>query len=286
MSADSLTPFAFEAMPVRGALVRLRGAWERLQGTLADSEILTDTLGQAAAATSLIAQSLKFDGAVTLQIQGAKNMQMLVMQCTHELDLRGVAMLSDDADPKTFAELTEGAHCAITVDAGERPYQGIVAIQETSLAASFEHYFARSVQVPSHLSLLATADTAAGLLLQQMPGEAIDADDWNRLGFLVATLSARDFEDGDNIALLQKLFGEDDLRVFGERSPRFHCHCSGRKVEDVLRMLGEKESREILAEQGSIDVLCEYCGRERKYDTVDVERVFQPNAVSGPESVQ
>ena len=95
---------------------------------------------------------------------------------------------------RSFAELTAKAHCAVTVDAGDRPYQGIVEIDDTSLAAGLEHYFARSVPVPSHVALLANEEFAAGVLLQQVPGQAIEQDYWKRLLYLIETLSPKDFE--------------------------------------------------------------------------------------------
>ena len=122
--------------------------------------LVTETLGHAAAATGLIAQSLKFDGAVTLQILGGSALQMLVMQVTSDLDVRGMAAVGEGAAPQDFAGLTRDSQCAVTVDSGGRPYQGIVEITGASLAASLEHYFDRSMQVPSHIALVADADVA------------------------------------------------------------------------------------------------------------------------------
>jgi molecular chaperone Hsp33 len=286
MSADSVTPFGFEALPVRGALIQLSRAWRRMLRDHDYDALVTETLGHAAAATGLIARSLKFDGTITLQIQSAGALQMLVMQCTSELDMRGMASIATERAAQSFAELTSGAHCAVTVDAGERPYQGIVEIDATSLAASLEHYFARSVQVPSHVMLLANEELAAGILLQQVPGQSIGEDDWKRLHFLIETLSPRDFEGEAGLGLIGKLFAEDDVRVYKPRAVNFRCRCSARKTEDVLKMLGEDEARAALAEQGSIEVICEYCGHRRHFDAVDVERLFSDNVVSGTSSVQ
>jgi len=248
--------------------------------------LTTETLGHAAAATGLIAQSLKFDGAVTLQIQSSGVLRMLVMQCTSELDLRGMVSAEPGKVAADFAGLIEEGHCAVTVDVGERPYQGIVEIDDTSLAASLEHYFARSVQIPCHVVLVANEDVAGGVLLQQIPGQAIDEDDWNRLHFLAETLGFEDFESAAGIKLIGKLFAEDDVRVYKRRAVNFRCRCSQQKTEDVLKMLGEDEARETLAEQGGIEVICEYCGRKRRFDAVDVERLFIENVVLGPDSVQ
>jgi molecular chaperone Hsp33 len=286
MSADSVTPFGFEALPVRGALIHLSNTWRRMLRDHDYDALVTETLGHAAAATGLIAQSLKFDGAITLQIQSSGTLQMLVMQCTSDLDMRGMASVEEGAAAQSFAELTAKAHCAVTVDAGDRPFQGIVEIDDTSLAASLEHYFARSVQVPSHVALLANEEFAAGVLLQQVPGQAIDEDDWNRLHYLIETLSPKDFEGETGLQLIGKLFAEDDVRVYEPRRMNFRCRCSVRKTEEVLRMLGEHEARTALEEQGSIEVICEYCGQRRHFDAVDVERLFADNVMSGPDSVQ
>ena len=280
MSADSVIPFAFETLPVRGALIHLGRSWRRMQRDHDYSPLLAETLGHAAAATGLIAQSLKFDGAITLQIQGSGALQMLVMQCTSVHEMRGMAVMRDDATAQQFADLANGARCAITVDSGERPYQGIVAMDGESLSASLEQYFQRSVQVPSHIALVANAEVAGGILLQLMPGQSIDPDDWNRLQFLVATLSAADLDGVAGLELLGKLFAEDDVRAYEARPVRFRCRCSAGKAEDVLKMIGEKEARLALEEQGNIEIVCEYCGRRRHFDAVDVERVFTEKTVT------
>lgn len=286
MSADSITPFAFESMAVRGALIHLSRAWRRMQRDHDYDALVAETLGQSAAATGLIAQSLKFDGEITLQLQGSENLQMLVMQCTDDLDLRGMAVVAESHSANNFLELAGDARCAITVDSGDRPYQGIVAIDGDSLSSSLEHYFDRSVQVPSHVALIANEQVAGGLLLQQMPGQRVEEDDWNRLQYLAKTLSIADFDGEAGLNLLRKLFVEDDVRVHAARPVAFRCRCSKQKVEDVLKMLGEKESRAALDEQGEIEVTCEYCGRRRQFDKVDVSRLFAENTVAGPDSVQ
>ena len=285
MSADSVTPFGFESLPVRGALIHLSRSWRRMLRDHDYDALITETLGHAAAATGLIAQSLKFDGAVTLQILGGKGLRMLVMQVTSDLEMRGMAAAVEDTVAQSFAELTRSAQCAVTVDSGKQPYQGIVAIEPTSLAASLEHYFERSVQVPSHLALVANDEVAGGVLLQQIPGETIAEDDWNRLRFLVDTLALKDFADDAGMQLVGKLFAEDDVRVYESRPVDFRCRCSAAKTEDVLKMLGEAEAREALAEQGGIEVVCEYCGRRRHFDAVDVERLFTDNVVPAPDSL-
>ena len=248
--------------------------------------LITETLGHAAAATALIAHSLKFDGAITTQIQGSTALRMLVVQCTSDLELRGMAATKSGVSAKNFVELTANAHCSITIDEGDQPYQGIVTTDGESLSSSLEHYFERSVQIPSHVALVANENVAGGLLLQQVPGQTISDDDWNRLGFLAKTLATKDFDGTAGIELIGKLFAEDDVRVHESKDVRFRCRCTDQKVEDVLKMIGEKESRLVLKERGVIEVVCEYCGERRAFDNVDVSKIFSDNVVSGPESIQ
>ena len=80
-------------------------------------------------------------------------------------------------------------------------------------------------------------------------------------------------------------FAEDDVRVFKSREARFRSRCTQQKVEEVLRLLGEAETRAACEEQGKVDVICKYCGRLRTFVAVDVTRVFASQAVSGTDSV-
>jgi molecular chaperone Hsp33 len=274
---DVVMPFVFEALPIRGAIIQLHKSWHRmLLGHDYDQPVL-ETLGHSAAASALIAQSLKFDGSITLQISGNGPLAMLVMQCTSNLELRGMASAERLGEDIAFTQLVQKARCAITVDAGvmDQPYQGIVEVSGDSLADSIEDYYERSAQIPTHLQLVSDRNCCGGILLQQMPGEKSPvADDWRRLGLLAATLRIRDVADGLTPALLSRLFAEDDLRVFRPREAQFRCRCSRRRTEDVLKLLGEQDTRELLAEQGRIDVTCEYCGRTRTFDSIDVSQIF------------
>jgi molecular chaperone Hsp33 len=289
MSAkDTIIPFVFESLPVRGALVQLERAWQRMQLGHDYADPVAEVLGHSAAATALIAQSLKFDGTITFQISSDGPLTMLVMQSTDTFDLRGMASVQDIAGDTSFAELVAGARCAVTVDSGamERPYQGIVEISPESLATSLENYFVQSVQIPSHVQLAQDRGLCGGILLQQMPEESPTLeDDWRRLGFLAKTLRAEDLADGASHELLHKIFAEDDVRAFRPREARFRCRCTQQKVEEVLRLLGEEETRAACEEHGKVDVTCEYCGRLRTFDAVDVTRVFTEQALSGSDSV-
>lgn len=278
---DIVIPFDFESLPIRGAIIQLQNSWHRmLLGHNYDRPVL-ETLGHSAAASALIAHSLKFDGSITLQISGDGPLAMLVVQCTSNLELRGMASAAELDDDVAFADLVQKARCAITVDSGtmERAYQGIVEVSGRSLADSIEAYYARSAQIPSHLQLVCDPSCCGGILLQQMPGAPHPmTDDWRRVGLLASTLRLSDVERGVGPALLGRLFAEDDLRVFRPRDAVFRCRCSDQRAENVLRLLGQVETLAVLAEQGQVDVTCEYCGQTRTFDEIDIRRLFAERA--------
>jgi len=48
------------------------------------------------------------------------------------------------------------------------------------------------------------------------------------------------------------------------------------RVAAMLRGLGKEEADSIVAEQGRIEVGCDFCGKQERFDAVDVGRIFTP----------
>lgn len=88
---DTLHRFGFERTPVRGEWVHLDAAWQALLERHPYPPAVRDLLGEAYAAVALIAATLKFDGALILQIIGSGPLHMLVVQATGSRALRGLA---------------------------------------------------------------------------------------------------------------------------------------------------------------------------------------------------
>ena len=88
---DCLHRFVFEHLPIRGHLVHLDAAWQALLEHRQYPEAIRDTLGESVAASVLLAATLKFEGHLSLQLQGAGPMHLLLAQCTSNLGVRGLA---------------------------------------------------------------------------------------------------------------------------------------------------------------------------------------------------
>jgi molecular chaperone Hsp33 len=64
------------------------------------------------------------------------------------------------------------------------------------------------------------------------------------------------------------------VRVFDPRVVSFRCSCSRERVVNMLRMLGHEEVKSIISERRSIEVNCEFCNRQYRFDAVDAEQIF------------
>ncbi len=285
---DLLHRFLFERLPVRGHLVRLDASWRAAIEHHAYPEVVSAALGEAMAASALMAGALKFEGRLSLQFEGPGPVRLILAQCTHRQAIRGVARHDDlSADAPLEGGLFGDGQLAVTIEqaeGGER-YQGVVPLVTARLADCLEQYFERSEQLPSRLMLAATPDRAAGLLLQRVAmGEAgtaerADADDaWRRLGLLAATVSPKELFDLPSRELLRRLFPEDDIRLFEGAPVFFQCTCSRERVAGILQALGGAEVHALLAERGDVEVRCEFCNRAWRFDAVDVAALFSPGA--------
>jgi len=293
-----LRRFLLEGQPLRGQWVRLGPAWQELRARRSYPPPAEALLGEAAAAVVLLAATLKFQGTLTLQLAGAGRVRLLVAQCTDDFRLRAVVHhdLAADEAPG-FAALVGAGRLVVTVqsDTTTARYQGIVPLEGASLAECLEHYFASSEQLPTRLMLAADRERAGGLLLQKLPGDGTGGElaaarlqeAWEDLQAGLVTLSPAVLLESEPEASVRRVFGTHDARLFGPTRVAFACRCSPQRVADLLRALGPAEARATLTEQGAIGVSCEFCGREYRYDAVDVEQLFAPEATlqRGPGTV-
>ncbi|HZY16687.1 MAG TPA: Hsp33 family molecular chaperone HslO [Ramlibacter sp.] len=301
--------FLFDGLPVRGSIVRLTDAWtEILQRRQADAAStawpwpVTQMLGEMAAAGVLMQSSIKFNGALVMQIFGEGPVKVAVAEVQQDLSLRVTA--------KVVGEVEAGAHlqqlvnvngrgrCAITLDPrdrlpGQQAYQGVVPLNATpgagapNLAEVLEHYMRQSEQLDTRLVLAADDAIAAGLLIQRLPvegkgniagGRGMDAaeqlEHFQRIATLAGSLTAGELLQLDVETVLRRLFWQEKILRFEPQTPRFACTCSRERVAGMIRGLGQEEADGIIAERGEIDVTCDFCGQHYRFDPVDTAQLF------------
>ncbi len=303
---DELHKFIFEGLPVRGMLVRLGPSWReslrRREGRGAYPAPVRALLGEMAAAATLMQANIKFDGALILQVFGDGPVKLAVAQVQPDLSFRATATvlgeLPGDARLAALLNVHGKGRCTITLDpqdksSGAQPYQGIVGLRGDAgeplqtLAEVLEHYMLQSEQLDTRLMLAATDEGAAGLLIQRLPVEGegnlerqrredeIGLNEaFNRIAHLTATLTRDELLTLDADTLLRHLYWEEDLRRFEPLAPRFACTCSRERVRRMLHGLGAPEVEGIVAERGEVEIGCEFCGLQYRFDAVDVGELF------------
>lgn len=280
---DSLQRFLFEHAPVRGEFVHLDATWQAVLDRHDYPAPLRRILGELMAAAGLLAATLKFDGAMVLQLHGSGPVKLMVVECTSEHTLRATAKWDGELAGDDLPSLLGTGRFVITLVGEDRgqTYQGVVDLAGRSVAACLEHYMTSSEQLETRLWLATDDARAAGMLLQRLPGETEhDEDAWRRVGHLADTLKPAELLGLDARTILHRLYHEDDVRLFESRPVSFRCSCSTERVVSMLRMLGPDEVRAVVAEQGRVEVTCEFCNKRYRLDPVDAEQVFAADSMS------
>jgi molecular chaperone Hsp33 len=319
---SELVKFLFEGLPVRGVLVRLTDSWQELlrrrAAVGAYPPEVNVLLGEMLAAGVLMQANIKFNGALVLQVHGDGPVKLAVAEVQPDLDFRGTAKVVGTVPEGAQLEALVNVHghgrCAITLDPkdrlpGQQPYQGVVSLHGDlreplqQVSQVLEHYMLQSEQLDTRLVLAADDKVAAGLLIQRLPvqGEGNLAggtgssgrrneDDiglsegFNRIALLAATLTREELLALQPDRILHRLFWEETVRRFEPQVPRFACSCSRERVQSMLRGLGRAESDSLIEERGLVEVACEFCGVQYRFDAVDVGELFTPPGRQAPGS--
>lgn len=298
---DTLQKFIFDNAAVKGEFVEISATWQEVQARHNYPAPVKTVLGEMLAAAALLSANLKFNGAIIMQIHGDGPVRLLVVECDSDLRLRATAKLAENAVVADDASLTDllnvngKGRFVITLDPlekmpGQQPYQGIVPLDGDDMATVIENYMLRSEQLDTRLWLAADATVSRGLLLQKLPrhsgkddqvaqaSEADELETWNRAVMLASTLKQEELLSTDIQTLMNRLFWEETIRVFEPAHPQFHCSCTREKVGNMLKMLGQAEVDDALAELGHLGINCDFCGKHYEFDKVDCAQLFVSDA--------
>lgn len=285
--SDQLQRFLIEHTCVRGQWVHLDATWRAVLERHDYPPALQQVLGELMAAASLLSSTLKFSGAMVLQIQGSGPVRLVVVECTSGQTMRATAKWEGDLNG-SFRELVGDGRFAITIaqEDARQNYQGIVELKGDTVAQVLEHYMGTSEQLETRLWLASDARRSAGLMLQRLPAAEgqgdEDPDAWNRACRLAETVTSDELLQLDSTRLLHRLYHQETVRVFEPGVMSFRCSCSRERVVNMLRMLGPDEVHSILKERPQIEVHCEFCNRRYTFDAVDAEQLFAAQHVSAP----
>ena len=267
-------------------------------------------LGEMTAAAVLMQSNIKFNGSLIVQVFGDGPVKLAVVEVQSDFALRATATVNGEVKPDaTLSQLVNVGNegrCAITLDPkdrqpGQQPYQGVVPLfgdaheKLEKFSDVLQHYMLQSEQLDTTLVLAADDKVAAGLLIQRLPmagsgnlaGTASQADEdqiglnehYNRIAMLAASLKREELLTLNVDTILHRLFWEEQLLRFeplqGESGPHFACSCSRERVARMMLGLGQAEADSILKEREVIEVGCDFCGLQYRFDAVDTAQIFK-----------
>lgn len=281
-SHDILQRFTFDNTHVRGELVGLKQTLTDIFQRQSYPEPVNNLLGELLAAAALLSATVKIEGLLSLQIQTDGPVRLLLAESTHDGKLKGIARLDEDKDLSESHLLGEKGQLIITIEPNQgRRYQGIVALEEGSIAKSLEGYFRQSEQIDTQLWINCEDGVAAGFLLQELPelGEVqeaieVDEDGWNRLNQLANTLRTDELLHLNNEDILHRLYHEEQTRVYDGQQLQFSCSCSKERLSVALTQIGYAECQDIIDEQQKIRADCQFCGQHYSFTQSDVNGLF------------
>jgi molecular chaperone Hsp33 len=276
---NEVQTFMLEDSGIRGALVRLEETWQQVVAAHDYPPDVRALLGEGVVSTLLLATGLKATPSVSLQLQGEGPLKLLLVQCADGQRVRGMASFkTGSADAPLLGE----GKLVVNLDTGMPNgfFQGIVPLTSSKLEECLESYFAQSEQLETRLVLRSDAQRVAGLLLQVLPGhgEQRAAGAFEAAAACAATVSADELTKLAAEDLLPKLFAGQSIRLFAARPVAHDCRCTPERLAGVVRMLGAEEVKTLLAEQGHVELKCEFCNRAFRYDDAQVGAIMRGTA--------
>lgn len=276
--------FFFPDTDIRGEFLRLESALTPVLSARDYPLEIQDVLAEALVAAALMTGTLKFDGRLSLQAKGTGELTLMLAEATHDNKLRGLAQwqqpVAQGSLPSLGEMLGDNAMLVITLepDVGQR-YQSVVPLEQSRLQDCLADYFLQSEQLPTQFWLACGGGRAAGLLLQRMPAQQVDADtnraQWNTLTALANTLSPEELLSLSTDTLLHRLFHETPPRVTEAVPLQFGCSCTRTRVENMLLSLGEAALQEMLDEQGEADISCDFCRQNQHFSGMDLQGLLR-----------
>ena len=273
--------FYFAHSPVRGEIVQLTQTLDDIFKKHDYPLAIRTLLGELLTASVLLTATLKLEGRLSLQARGNGALKMMMAECNHHHEIRGIAQLDEHA---TFTHDASLKNClgegilVITLEPehGQR-YQGVVPLEGETISRCLESYFSQSEQLPTRLWLASDATHAAGLLLQALPQSQDDEDEdrWPRVVQLTQTLKSAELLELSTDEVLYRLYHEESVTLPDAEKISFACTCSRENTANALVSIGQAECDDIIEEQGDIRLNCQFCHTEYVFTARDINLLFQ-----------
>ena len=208
-------------------------------------------------------------------------------ECNHLGEVRALAdyeedprfVAAEDSSVVLKSLLNPVLFINIEPEFGER-YQGIVPLDQPTLAGCLMQYYDLSAQIPTHIVLASNAQHSGGLLIQLLPRnneeeqKFVDEDLWPRLIMLTQTLKVEELTELDPNEILYRLYNEEKVRLPEVEALRFGCTCSKERCAIALQQIGLEAVKETLEHQTPIVMDCQFCQAQYTFSAEEALGLF------------
>jgi len=276
-----LNRYIFSDAHARGELVQLSSSFESIIKNHNYPKGVEKLLGELLSATCLLTATLKFEGDITVQLQGDGPVGYMSVSGNNEQQMRGIAKIATETSADTLQGLIGKGTMIITIrpSAGEA-YQGVVALDKDNLADCLAHYFEVSEQIPTKIWLFSDTEQqqTAGALVQLLPdgdgsieNKEKQQSDFEHLCQLTNTIKSDEIFSLEAEALLYRLYHQEQVNIFEPQPVSYLCGCSADKCLAAISQIEPSEIKAILAEQGKISMTCDYCITTYDFDELSLQ---------------
>jgi molecular chaperone Hsp33 len=276
-----LNRYLFTDAHARGELVQLSSSFKSIIKNHNYPVGVEKLLGELLSATCLLTATLKFEGDITVQLQGDGPVGYMSVSGNNNQQMRGIAKMAEETSAETLQTLIGKGTMIITIrpSVGEA-YQGVVALDKDNLADCLAHYFEVSEQIPTKIWLFSDTEQqlTAGALVQLLPdgdgsieNKEKQLTDFEHLCQLTNTIKSEEVFSLEAEALLYRLYHQEQVNIFEPQAVTYVCGCSADKCLSAISQIEPSEIKAILAEQGKISMTCDYCITTYDFDELSLQ---------------
>ncbi|MRX28213.1 Hsp33 family molecular chaperone HslO [Kangiella sp. HZ709] len=293
--SDNIQRFSFAELPIRGEIISLTKTIDTICDQHQYPKEVRHLLAESLAACCLLADIIKIEGRVSLQLQSASVIKLLLVECDNQGRMRGLLHINEEyehlinSDPFNFKQWVANGQLAITIDPdkGQR-YQGVVPLDQMTLAECLEDYFNMSEQLPTHIKIFADHHKAFGIFIQTLP-QAADSSIGNEdtqqafehVTALTETVKQEEAFELSHEELLYRLFHQDEVSIYPEKTLKFECSCSRERNMAALTTLDPAELVSLVEEQNEIEMVCDFCSNKEIFNRQQIMELLISEADQG-----
>jgi molecular chaperone Hsp33 len=247
-------------------------------------------MGRTLTITAMMGAMLKGEDSLTVKVEGGGPIGAIIADADANGHVRGyVSNPHVDFDLNDKGKLdvaravgTEG-NLSVIKDLGLKDFfTGEVPVISGEISEDFTYYFANSEQVPSAVGagVLVNPDhtilAAGGFIVQIMPGA--DEDIITRLEKQIESIppiSSLIREGNSPEEILERLLGQEELKIHEKLPIEFRCRCSRERLEQAIIGLGNEEIENMIQEDHGAEASCHFCNEKYVFTEEELKTLKQ-----------